>query len=183
MAQVGLTDRLNQHAQRTGPVLGCAMALVLLVCMGTGIVLYQRLEEYRTDIFGVPTVVQSVATVPPAATKPSGTPSISATTVAARPGGEAGAAAPTPVEEPTPTAPPAPRFRIINTGNENLNVRAEATTQSQVLARLPPGSVVEDAGEEQEGTAGAQRVTWRKIKTSTGQVGWAPASFLERVGG
>ena len=196
MAQVGLTDRLNRHSQQTGPLLGCSMAVVLFLCLGVGIILYQRLDEYRTDIFGVPTVVQSVPTVPVAGT-PRGTrePARGPTMIAAQPTGAAAAAAPgtpgaeqtpappqTPTVAPTPT-PAAPRFRITRTQGEILNMRAAANTQAQILARLAPNTVVEDAGESATGLAGAQQVQWRKVKGPGGQVGWVPEQYLERVEG
>lgn len=196
MPQVGLTERLNRHSQQTGPLLGCSMAVVLFLCMGVGIVLYQRLDVYRTDLFGVPTVVQSVPTVPPAGGTPRGTrePARGATMVAGKPEATA-APETTPESEPggtpaagTPTSPAAgtpaaTRFRITRTQNENLNMRASASTQAQILARLPPNTIVEDAGETATGPAGAQQVQWRKVKAPGGQVGWVPEQYLEKAEG
>lgn len=179
MPQSGLTDRLNQHSQRTGPLLGCGMALAMMVCVVTGIFLYVRLDEYRVDIFGVATVVQSVPTLPPQA----GTPRTTRTVVAGLPGepkpGEPVASA----EPPTPTPPGPIKFRITRTQGEILNMREAANTQATIVARLPPGTVVEYAGEQINGPAGGQTVPWRKVRTASGQLGWVPDQFLERVDG
>jgi hypothetical protein len=181
MAQRELTDRLNQHSQRTGPLLGCGMGLALVICMVTGMVLYQRLDEYRADIFGVPTVVQSVPTVPPAGTaRATSRPGSAATVAAGRPAEPT--AEPTPAPEATPT-PQVVRYRVVRTSGENLNMRAAANTQAQILVRLPPNAIVDDAGEQASGPAGAQTVTWRKVKAPGGQVGWVPEQYLDKVEG
>lgn len=180
MAQRELTERLNQHTQRTGPLLGCGMGLALVVCMVTGMVLYQRLDEYRVDIFGIPTVVQSVPTVPPPGT-PRATRAPGNATAAARPAAATAAPSPPP-EAPTPT-PQTVRYRVARTNGENLNMRAAANTQSQILVRLPPGTIVDDAGEQSSGPAGGQQVTWRKVKAPGGQVGWVPDQYLDKVDG
>lgn len=181
MAQRELTERLNQHTQRTGPLLGCGMGLALVVCMGTGMVLYQRLDEYRVDVFGLPTVVQSVPTVPPVGTARLTRTPASGDGAAGRPAAATAAPAPPP-DAPTPT-PQAVRYRVVRTNGENLNMRAAASTQSQILARLPPGTIVDDAGEQSSGPAGGQQVTWRKVKGPGGQVGWVPEQYLDRVEG
>jgi hypothetical protein len=180
MAQRTLTDRLGQHSQRTGPLVGCSMALALLTCLVLGMIFYLRLDEYRTDVFGVPTVVQSVPTVPPAGTARPGSAAAQGTP-AAEP-----AAKPTPESSPEPAAAPTPpvvRFRIVGTGGENLNMREAANTASRILARLPPGAVVDDAGEEATGPAGGAQVRWRKVRGPGGQVGWVPQQYLERAEG
>jgi hypothetical protein len=157
------------------------MGLALVVCMVSGMVLYQRLDEYRVDIFGVATVVNSVPTVPPAGT------ARVVTRVAGGDGtattGQAAEPSPTPVPEaPTPT-PQLARFRVVRTNGENLNLRSAANTQAQILARLTPGTIVDDAGEQTTGPAGAQTVAWRKVKAPGGQVGWAPEQYLDKVEG
>jgi hypothetical protein len=150
------------------------MGLALLVCTIIGMVLYQRLDDVRTDIFGIPTVVSSVPTVPPAGTVRAAT---------TTPGAAAKPAAPTPVPD-LPTATPAVvRYRIVRTNGDNLNMRAEPSSQGQLVARLPPGATVEDAGGQSSGSAGAQNVTWRRVKAASGQVGWVPDQYLERVEG
>jgi hypothetical protein len=174
MAQRELTERLNQHSQRTGPLLGCGMGLALIVCMVTGMVLYQRLDELRTDVFGIPTVVASVPTVPPATTPRAGTATVAAVAKAPEP-------TPLPV---LPTATPqTQRFRVsrTSTSGDNLNMRSEPNTQATLIVRLPPGTAVEDAGGQANGPAGAQTVVWRRVKAPSGQVGWVPEQYLERA--
>lgn len=172
MAQRQLTERLNQQSQRSGPLLGCGMGLALLICMGVGMVLYQRLDDVRTDIFGIPTVVSSVPTVPPASTARATTPT---------PGAAAKAPEPTPQPE-LPTATPAiVRYRVARTNGDNLNMRAEPSTQGQLIVRLPPGSTVEDAGGQSSGSSGTQSVAWRRVRAPSGQVGWVPDQYLERA--
>lgn len=180
MAQSGLTDRLNQHSQRTGPLVGCGMALAMVVCVVIGMTLYVRLDEYRVDVFGVPTVVQSVPTVPPAGTaRVTRTVAASAATVVTKPGEPAPGVA----EPPTPTPPGPVKYRVVRTQGENLNMRSEANTQAQIVARLAPNTVVDYGGEQATGPAGGQTVTWRKVRTVGGQVGWVPDQFLDRVDG
>jgi hypothetical protein len=183
MPQFGLTERLNRHSQQTGPVLGCSMAVVLFLCLGLAIVLYQRLEEYRTDIFGVPTVVESIAEASVTA-EPRGTgaPSRSATLVA-KAGAPPPAAGGTPEAAPSQETPSTSKWRVTNTQGENLNMRASPTTQSQILARLAPDTVLEDAGESASGPAGPQQVQWRKVRGPGGQVGWVPEQYIEKVEG
>jgi hypothetical protein len=153
------------------------MALVLVLCMATGIVLYWRLDEFRVDVFGIPTVVQSVPTVPPAGTpRTTRTPAADGTSVAAA------KEEPTPDLLPTSTPPPAAvKYRVTRTQGENLNMRQTASTQSPIVARLPPNTVVEDAGELATGPAGTQQVPWRKVKGPGGQVGWVPEQYLEKA--
>ena len=179
MAQRELTDRLNQHSQRTGPLLGCGMGLALVVCMVSGMVLYQRLDEYRVDIFGVATVVNSVPTVPPAGTARVTRVASDGTATT----GQAAEPSPTPAPEAATPTPQLARYRVARTNGENLNLRATANTTASILARLTPGTIVDDAGEQTTGPAGAQTVAWRKVKAPGGQVGWAPEQYLDWVEG
>jgi hypothetical protein len=97
--------------------------------------------------------------------------------------GQAAEPTPTPAPEaPTPT-PQLARYRVARTNGENLNLRSAANTQASILARLAPGTIVDDAGEQTTGPAGAQTVAWRKVKAPGGQVGWAPEQYLDRVEG
>jgi uncharacterized protein YgiM (DUF1202 family) len=85
---------------------------------------------------------------------------------------------PEPESEPTPEPEPEPaRFVVTGTGPEGLRIRAEATTDSDVIAQLPNGTEVEQIGEEVE----SGDFTWLNIRTPEGEEGWAATDWLEAV--
>jgi hypothetical protein len=76
----------------------------------------------------------------------------------------------------TPTAAASKAFVVTGTGPGGLFLRADHSTQSNIVATLPEGTKVETLGPEfKDGTR-----TWKKVKTDKGE-GWVAAQFLTPV--
>lgn len=83
-----------------------------------------------------------------------------------------------PTDEPAPTTfteiVPGATVEVYNTGNQTLRLRSRATTSSDVLENLRPGTeLVVLEGPEQSGG-----YTWWKVRTPGGKEGWAAGEFL-----
>ncbi len=118
------------------------------------------------------------------ATTPAATPVVtiaSASPTAEATGTEQAAVTPSPATARatgTPTTRPTPArvitFRVASNGL-GLNVRRLPSLTSGILERLPDGSTVRGLGQ----TRRAGGVQWRRVRTSTGTMGWASADVLQ----
>lgn len=75
--------------------------------------------------------------------------------------------------KPTPTPPNKPYVRIKETGTGWLRVRAEASTESEEVAKVDVGEMFPYLNEEQSG--------WYKIEYEEGEEGWVSGTFCELV--
>jgi hypothetical protein len=66
-------------------------------------------------------------------------------------------------------------FVVINTGDLGLFLRADHSTEAQVIETLPDGTRVEKVGED---FTGPDRV-WRNVKVPSGQQGWVAVEYLQ----
>jgi hypothetical protein len=80
----------------------------------------------------------------------------------------------TPAPLPSPT-PPATNFVVTGTNGEGLFLRADHSTDAQILETLPDGTAVTRAGED---FSAADRV-WRRVRAPSGTEGWVAAEFLQ----
>jgi len=75
--------------------------------------------------------------------------------------------------QPSPTPPDTPYVRIKDTPTGWLRVRAEASTESEELAKVDPGEMFPYLNEEKFG--------WYKIEYETGEEGWVSGTYSELV--
>ncbi|MBC8162420.1 MAG: SH3 domain-containing protein [Roseiflexaceae bacterium] len=78
---------------------------------------------------------------------------------------------------PAPQPAVAAQFRVFGTAEQGLFLRADHTTDANVVETLTDGSVVTIVGEDFVGT---DRV-WKNIQSPGGQQGWAASEFLEQI--
>jgi len=84
----------------------------------------------------------------------------------------------TPLPNLTPTPPAASAgsaFVVAGTGDLGLFLRADHSSDAQVIETLPDGTRVEKVGED---FTGADRV-WRNVKVPSGQQGWVAVEYLQ----
>ncbi len=81
------------------------------------------------------------------------------------------------VTEPTPppAQPAGEMFVVVNTGTQGLRVRADHSTNGQILATIPEGTRVEQIGEDFTGA----NFVWRNIRTPAGVEGWVAVDWLQ----
>lgn len=165
--QTGLNERLQQHSQRSGMMIGVSMAVVVVVLVGSFTWLFFRLDPIFSDFAGRTGVERStVEPVRVAASPRTGTP------------GTATDQTSLPVP-PTPTAliltPPAvagtPQFQAthaIADFGQQVNFRAAPGTAAARVALLPPGTRLRSLNEQE--TLGA--VIWMRFQLERGEIGW-----------
>jgi hypothetical protein len=165
--QTGLNERLQQHSQRSGMMIGISMAVVVVLLVGSFTWLFFRLDPFFSDFAGRTGVERS--TVEPAriaASPRAGTP------------GAANDQTPLPAP-PTPTAlvltpsPVAgtPQFQpthAIADFGQQVNFRAAPGTSSARVALVPPGTRLRYL-DEQETVGGA---LWMRFQLERGEIGW-----------
>lgn len=64
-------------------------------------------------------------------------------------------------------------YVIANTGGDNVNMRASASTTADVVARLAPGDQIVEIGP----VSNAEGREWRNVRTSDGIEGWIASEF------
>lgn len=165
--QTGLNERLQQHSQRSGMMIGISMAVVVAMLIGSFTWLFFRLDPFFSDFAGRAGVPRS--TVEPArvaASPRSGTPASSADA----------SALPVP---PTPTAlilaPPTavgtPQFQathVISDFGQQVNFRAGPSTASARVALLPPGTRLRFLNEQER----IEGMLWMRFALERGEIGW-----------
>jgi hypothetical protein len=165
--QTGLNERLQQHSQRSGMMIGISMAVVVVLLVGSFTWLFFRLDPFFSDFAGRTGVERS--TVEPAriaASPRSGTP------------GSTTDQTPLPVP-PTPTAliltPPAvagtPQFQAthaIADFGQQVNFRAAPGTNATRVALLPPGTRLRYLNEQES----VGDVVWMHFQLERGELGW-----------
>lgn len=94
----------------------------------------------------------------------------------AAPAPSAPSAAPNaPPAVPFTAAPAGPTARLVVADPDGVNLRAEPSTASGVVASLPKGTVLEAQPPAEPDPAGWQRVTWN------GRSGWVRANLVGRA--
>lgn len=165
--QTGLNERLQQHSQRSGMMIGVSMAVVVVVLIGSFTWLFFRLDPFFSDFAGRTGVDRStVEPVRVAASPRSGTPGVENNLT------------PLPIP-PTPTslfltAIPAagtPQFQAthaIADFGQQVNFRAAPGISATRIALLPPGTRLRYLNEQE--TVGD--VVWMHFQLERGEVGW-----------
>jgi hypothetical protein len=165
--QTGLNERLQQHSQRSGMMIGVSMAVVVVVLVGSFTWLFFRLDPIFSDFAGRTGVERStVEPVRIAASPRAATPEVTTSTT------------PLPAP-PTPTAlvltpvPPAgtPQFQpthVITDFGQQVNFRAAPGTSSARVALLPPGTRLRFLNEQQM----VGEVVWMHFQLEQGETGW-----------
>lgn len=165
--QTGLNERLQQHSQRSGMMIGVSMAVVVVLLIGAFTWLFFRLDPFFSDFAGRAGIPRS--TVEPArvaASPRSGTP------------GAGGDLTPLPVP-PTPTAlrlTPAggagtPQFQAthaITDFGQQVNFRAGPGTSAARVALLPPGTRLRFLNEQEQ----VGDILWMRFQLEQGETGW-----------
>jgi len=70
-------------------------------------------------------------------------------------------------------APTAKTYTIANTGGDNINLRSDASTGAEVLAKLAEGDQVTEVGPSK--TVDGRE--WKHVRTKDGIEGWVAAEF------
>lgn len=180
MRDPGLSFRLSQRSRRSGLMIGLSMALAIAVLIATFAVIYAWLDPLTTDFVTKkpPTAVvvqqqrlQAQDTAGQAATK------MPAAVVA--PATTAPTAATTP---PTATAPAitqssptsqafTPDYQI--RGDQGVNLRAQPSTDSDIVATLSPSTPLQYMNQQQPTDNPDQDGPyWMKFRTEDGDIGW-----------
>jgi hypothetical protein len=165
--QTGLNERLQQHSQRSGMMIGVSMAVVVVLLVGSFTWLFFRLDPFFSDFAGRTGIDRStVEPVRIAASPRAGTPTSGTDTT------------PLPVP-PTPTAlvltPVAgagtPQFQATHTitdFGQQVNFRAAPGTSAARIALLPPGTRLRFLNEQEL----VGDVVWMHFQLERGEVGW-----------
>ena len=83
---------------------------------------------------------------------------------------------PAPVPEPAPAAPAPVEDKVLGSAKVTasaLNVRAEASTEAEVVAQVKKGTTLSVLREDE---------SWTKVRLSGGETGWVASRFLSRGG-
>ena len=165
--QTGLNERLQQHSQRSGMMVGVSMAVVVVLLIGAFTWIFFRLDPFFSDFAGRAGIARS--TVEPArvaASPRSGTP------------GSGTDLTPLPLP-PTPTAlvltpigvAATPVFQAthsITDFGQQVNFRAGPSTASTRVALLPPGTRLRYLNEQEQ----TGEVIWMRFSLEQGEIGW-----------
>lgn len=172
--QTGLNERLQQHARRSGMLVGVSMAVTIGLMIGAFVWIFFRIDPYFSDFTGR-TGVQPAS---PVAARVVASPRVLGTPNASPPVAPTSGPGALPVP-PTPTAlPPAspvtaatPAFvatHVILDYGQPVNLRAGPSTSSARVALLSPGTRLKYLNEENHST----EVIWMRFETERGDVGW-----------
>lgn len=165
--QTGLNERLQQHSQRSGMMIGVSMATVVILLIGSFSWLFFRLDPFFSDFAGRTGIARStveparVAASPRAGT-PEGTLSLTALPVP-----------PTPTALTLTAVPGAatPQFQAthqITDFGQQVNLRAGPSTAAARLALLPPGTRLRYLDEQEQ----VGDVIWMRFQLERGEIGW-----------
>ncbi len=158
MAEPGLSSRSRQRSQRSGMLVGITMALTIIVCLFAFIWIYAKIGPLLSDFIPNQPVATATPGVQPSAAE-SAAPAVSTSEPAASAASESPPAA-SQAPEWTPT------HQIAD--GEAINFRAEATSSSNSIGVLEPGTPLKSLGEEQQ----AEGATWMHFQTEDGTEGW-----------
>lgn len=179
MRDPGLSIRLSQRSRRSGLMIGISMALAIGVLIATFAVIYAWLDPLTTDFITkqpptavvqqeqlqaqnvagqtatkAPAAVAAVATKPPAQT-----PAPSAT------------AAPAITQASPTTKAFTPDYQI--RGDQGVNLRANPSTDSDIVATLSPSTPLQYLNQQQPTSNPDQDGPyWMKFRAEDGSVGW-----------
>ena len=165
--QTGLNERLQQHSQRSGMMIGVSMAVVVTLLIGSFTWLFFRLDPFFSDFAGRAGVPRStVEPVRVAASPRTGTPAGSAdpSVLAAPP-------TPTALILAPPTAIGTPQFQAthaISDFGQQVNFRAGPSTASARVALLPPGTRLRFLNEQER----IEGMLWMRFSLERGEIGW-----------
>lgn len=140
-------------------LVGITMALTIIVCLFAFIWIYAKIGPLLSDF---------IPTNPAATATPSAQPGESESAVPSGSEGEAAAASAS--QTPAPQASEAsewkPSHKIAD--GDDINFRAEPTTDSNSIAVLAPGTPLKALGDQQQ----AEEATWIHFQTEDGAEGW-----------
>jgi hypothetical protein len=167
--RTGLNERLDQHTQHSGMLVGISMAVVVALLIGTFVWIFFRLDPFFTDFAGRTGVDRGS----PVAARNIATPQSSA-----RPGSATPADNPFP-QLPTPTALGGATPRITGTPSflpthtiadfgQPVNLRAGPNAGSARVALLTPGTKLQFLNEDDR----SSETVWLRFQTERGDVGW-----------
>lgn len=139
-------------------LVGISMALTIIVCLFAFIWIYAKIGPLLSDF--IPNQPEATAT-------PSAQTSASESAAPAATGGESTAPAASESQPPASQAAEwSPTHRIAD--GEDINFRAEATSSSNAIGVLAPGTHLKSLGEEQQ----AEGAAWILFQTENGAQGW-----------
>lgn len=179
MRDPGLSFRLSQRSRRSGLMIGISMALAIAVLIASFAAIYAWLDPLTTDFVTKkpPTVIvrqeqlQAQNTAGEAATR-------APAAVAAVPT-RAATQAPTPaattvpaITQSSPTSQAfKPNYQI--RGDQGVNLRAQPSINSDIVATLPPSTPLQYLNVQQPTDNPDQDgPSWMKFRTETGDTGW-----------
>jgi hypothetical protein len=165
--QTGLNERLQQHTQRSGMMIGVSMAVVVLLLIASFTWIFFRLDPFFSDFAGRAGIARSTVEPARVIASPRGATPESAVNLT-----------PLPVP-PTPTAlsvvpsnsPATPVFQathVITDFGQQVNFRAGPSTTSARIALLPPGTRLHYLNEQQQ----VGDVLWMHFQLELGENGW-----------
>ncbi len=158
MGEPGLSSRTRQRSQRSGMLVGITMALTIIVCLFAFIWIYAKVGPLLSDF---------IPNQPAATASPSAKPSGSASTAPAASGGAS--AAPSASASQSPASQSSdwkPTHQIAD--GEDINFRADATSSSNSIGVLAPGTRLKFLGDQKQ----ADGETWMHFQTQQGTEGW-----------
>lgn len=176
MRDPGLSIRLSQRSRRSGLMIGLSMALAIAVLIAAFAVIYAWLDPLTTDFVtkSQPTAAAGSSQVAARAATQGEPTNVPVAAVAA-------------TEAPTTPVPPTATAAIVQItptseaftpdyqirGDQGINLRAEPTTQSDIVTTLSPSTPLQYLGEQQATSNPAQDGPyWMKFRTENGDIGW-----------
>lgn len=172
--QTGLNERLQQHARRSGMMVGLSMALAIALILGAFVWIFVRLDPLLSDFTGRDRLPQ-VPLLLPGGRGASPTVAAEAVPAPAATPTTPGTAEATPIPPPptaaataAPTAPAFVTTHLVNSNNPQALMRSAPSTSAAVTARLATGTKLAYANEEIQ----ADGITWFKFVSERGEEGW-----------
>lgn len=175
--QTGLNERLAQHTRRSGMLVGLSMAVAIALSIGTFIWIFFRIDPLLTDFTGRTGASKASPVRVAASPRADQVPTAVATTAPLVAGLPPPPTAPALIiASPTAAAPFVVTHRVADSG-QGVNLRAGPSAASAQTAPLRPGTPVQQLDQEQR----ADDLTWLKVQTERGDVGWVRSGDLTRV--
>lgn len=169
--QTGLNERLQQHARRSGMLVGLSMAVAIALIIGAFVWIFVRVDPLLSDFtgqnpprIGTPAFGRVGSPVPVG-----GRPGLASTTPPPAPGDLPPPPTPTALAAASP-APPEPFVATHQIGDYGLqvNLRSGPSASAARILLLSPGARLKFLDEEER----AGEIVWLKFETERGDVGW-----------
>ena len=175
--QTGLNERLAQHTRRSGMLVGLSMAVVIVLSIGAFIWIFFRIDPLLTDFTGRTGASRASPVRVAASPHADQVPTPVATTAPLVAGLPPPPTAPAlVVPSPTAAAPFVATHRIAASG-QGVNLRAGPSTAAAQTTPLRPGTPLQYLDQEER----ADDLTWLKVQTERGDVGWVRSGDVTRV--